>query len=77
MTRVRVQIQNPEEYATGAYVSLNGKLGVLEDINVYPTPQFLVAFDEPAEPWHANSLPHRAFWFEGKDLEVPVEDTHQ
>jgi hypothetical protein len=65
--RVRVAIPRPNEYARGAAEALDGKMGTIDEVRGDGA-RYLVAFDEPAVPWHANALPIRAFWFEGDEL---------
>ena len=67
-TRVKVIIQNADEWAVGAADSLNGKLGVVERTGGHSEGKILVRFDEPAERWWTYQTPPESFWFDERDL---------
>ena len=66
--RVRVVIQEPREYAYGCAAALNGKTGVVDEIQSNGVA--LVLFDTPAPTWWSHQTPAKAFWFEPKDLQL-------
>ncbi len=76
--RVRVKIACPEEWATGAQESLDGALGIIEEIHDArgrtSFSNILVRFDETQKPWSRWQRPQTAFHFEAKDL-WPVVST--
>ncbi len=76
-TKVRVQIADPREWATGAADALTGMTGIVEEIKPdvdawgrtrkAETP-FLVRFDKAAPKWWMNQSAALAWHFDAKDL---------
>lgn len=64
--RVRVYIQNPEEWANGSVQKIDGKIGAIKEIK--STGEILVEFDTPPEKWWSNQVPGRCWWFSEQDL---------
>jgi hypothetical protein len=65
--RVKVNITRPDFYARGCAECLNGKEGKVQEVKNNGR-LFLVAFFEPAKPWHSNQLPVSAFHFSEREL---------
>jgi hypothetical protein len=64
--RVAVSIRDRGVYASGSADSLDGRVGVVEE--VHANGSLFVAFDDPAPPWWSGQLPVRGFWFPPCDL---------
>lgn len=76
-TKVRVNIKNRKEWATGAAEALNGMTGVVEEIKSdvdawgrvrKAEAPFLVRFDRAAPKWWTHQSPALAWHFDAHDL---------
>lgn len=70
---MRIQIAEPESWARGAADSLNGMVGVVEEIRPAGVPvllRYLVVFPVRPRPWSANQIPSHSVAGIGADRGV-------
>ena len=66
---------SPSEWVDGAVESLEGLVGVVEEVKVEDgmmrvrCERYLVMFPERPRAWSANQIPSHSWWFEARELE--------
>lgn len=68
--RVSVPLAKREQWSRHALISMQLKAGTITEARYGLPVRYLVQFDSPAAPWHANQLPVEAFWFDEDELVV-------